>query len=205
MNKDLTIQNHEFELVQRRAKLYSASNLVPQDFQGQNGMANAIVALEMASRMNMNPLMVMQNMYIVHGKPSWSSQFIIACINTSGRFTPLKFKYSDDDTSCVAYATDKESGEVCESIEITLQMATSEGWTKSGKWKNIPKLMLQYRAASFFGRAYCPDLLMGLYSEHETKEIHNQNKEMNKPTVTIEQLMDDEEYQENNNTQEVQQ
>ena len=69
-----------FELYQRMAKSLAGSNLVPVHYQGQEGLANCLVALEMANRMNISPLVVMQNMNVIHGKPSWSAQFITATI-----------------------------------------------------------------------------------------------------------------------------
>ena len=66
-----------FELLQRQAKMFTHSTLVPQQFQGEQNMGNAIIALEMATRMNASPLMVMQNLYIVYGNPGWSSKFLM--------------------------------------------------------------------------------------------------------------------------------
>ena len=64
------------ELMQTQAKLLANSSLVTKEY--QNNLANCVIALNMANRMNADPLMVMQNLYIVHGKPSWSSQFLIS-------------------------------------------------------------------------------------------------------------------------------
>ncbi|MEG2268721.1 MAG: recombinase RecT, partial [Acinetobacter sp.] len=59
-----------------------------------------------------------------------------------------------------------------ESSKISMEMAVKEGWyTKNGsKWKTMPEQMLRYRAASFFGRVYAPELLMGLRSVEEEQD-----------------------------------
>ena len=169
-------ETSKFELIQRKAKAYQISSVVPDTFKGNIG--NCIIALEMAERMRMNPFMIMQNLYIIHGKPSFSSSFIIACINACGRFTPLRFKFSgvkgQPDRKCIAYCNDEKTGELLESIEISLSMANAEGWStkKGSKWVTMPDLMLQYRAAAFFGRAYAPEALMGLYSVDEQHDIN---------------------------------
>lgn len=80
----------QFEVTQRMAKMYSESTIVPEVYKGNVG--NCAIALDMAMRMKVNPLMVMQNLDIVRGKPSFSSKFLIATVNISGRFTSLKFK-----------------------------------------------------------------------------------------------------------------
>lgn len=83
-----------FQTNQRMGQMYAASTLVPEAY--RNNIANCAIAIDMATRMNANALMVMQNLYIVHGTPSWSSKFLISTINTCGRFNPLKFRFDTD-------------------------------------------------------------------------------------------------------------
>ncbi|EXE12897.1 hypothetical protein J559_2886 [Acinetobacter sp. 983759] len=171
-----------------------------------NGVSNCIIALNMAQRLGADPMMIMQNLYLVDGRPSWSSQFIIAAINSSGRYSPLRFDITGGDEEievpyavtewvynrstnkkepvesnqvarvknykCVAWGIEKATGERLESTPITMEMAVKEGWfQKNGsKWQSMPEQMLRYRAASFFGRIYAPDLLMGLRTQEEEIE-----------------------------------
>jgi hypothetical protein len=79
-----------FEAAQRMATALSKSDLIPKEYKGN--MPNALIALEVAQRIGASPLMIMQNLAVIHGRPSWSSQFIIAAINSCGRFQPLRFK-----------------------------------------------------------------------------------------------------------------
>jgi hypothetical protein len=112
---------------------------------------------------------------IIHGKPSWSSTYVIGAINSSGLFDRLRFELTGegDKRQCVAYAKEKATGEILKGPAVTIVMAKAEGWfQKSGsKWQTMPELMLQYRAASFFGRLYVPDLLMGMQSEDEIRDV----------------------------------
>ena len=171
-----------------------------------NGVSNCIIALNMAQRLGADPMMIMQNLYLVDGRPSWSSQFIIAAINSSGRYSPLRFDITGGEEEieipyavtewvynqvtkkkepvesnqtarvknykCVAWVIEKATGERLESTPITMEMAVKEGWyQKNGsKWQSMPEQMLRYRAASFFGRIYAPDLLMGLRTQEEEME-----------------------------------
>lgn len=164
-----------FQLAQRVATALSKSTLIPKDY--QNNLPNCLVALNMANRLNADPLMVMQNLYVVHGRPAWSSQFLIATANKSGKFSPLRYRFTGtkgkDDFGCVCSAIDRETGEVLEGTEITIGMAKAEGWhDKSGsKWKTMPEQMLRYRAAAFFVRCYAPELSLGLQTAEETEDI----------------------------------
>ena len=171
-----------FELYQRMAKSLAGSNLVPVHYQGQEGLANCLVALEMSNRMNISPLVVMQNMNVIHGKPSWSAQFITATIIGSGRFEDLDYEEKGYENKgeiivtacrCKAIRT-KDKKEVC-GAWVSLDMAEKEGWTRNTKWKTMPSLMLRYRAASFFGRQYVADLLLGIQTEDEIVDIQPVN------------------------------
>jgi hypothetical protein len=165
-----------FENAQRMASALSACSLVPEAYRGKENLANAVIALEMANRIGANPLAVMQNLYIVHGKPAWSSQFLISCVNASGKFTPLRYRQTGergtDSWGIIAWAKDRE-GEVLESPEVTIGMAKAEGWHgKAGsKWKTMPDLMLRYRAATLFARLFAPELTMGLHCDDEIIDI----------------------------------
>lgn len=224
-----------FELAMRQAKLLSSSTLVPAQYrqivekkkgrdviweENANAVPNCVIAMNMAQRMNADPLMVMQNLYIVEGRPSWSSIWIISAINTCGRFMPLRYELTDlgqqeveytvtewidnqktnkkvkvtiKNSNCVAWTVErgvdipkfsldemrkyksiyrccKEYGvPLVESPTVSIDMAVNEGWyQKNGsKWQTMPEVMLRYRTASFFGKLYAPELLMGLPSSEE--------------------------------------
>lgn len=166
-----------FEGAQRIAKSLCFSTLVPQQYQGNDNLPNTMIALEMAQRMNTSPLMVMQNLYIVHGKPGWSAQYVIASINMCKKFSPLRFELSgevnSDDRTCIAWARELDTGDRLESPPVSIRMAIDEGWyNKNGsKWKTMPEVMLRYRAASFFGKLYAPEIMMGMQTTEELTDI----------------------------------
>lgn len=214
-----------FELMQRAAKLLSSSTLVPAAYrawdekkgENPNALANCVVSLNMAQRMGADPLMVMQNLYIVEGRPSWSSQWIIAAINGCGRFSPLRFDLKDlgskeveysvtewvdrqrvnkkmkatvQNLECIAWAIEKETGARIDSPRVSVEMAVKEGWYgKNGsKWQTMPEVMLRYRTASFFGKLYAPELLMGLQLAEEVHDIIDLNPDGSVASVTTETL-----------------
>lgn len=164
-----------FELAQRAAKLLAQSSLVPKEYQGN--LPNCVIALNMASRMNADPLMVMQNLYIVHGRPGWSSQFLISTFNTSGRFSALRYEWvgeeGKDTWGCRAWAIEKATEEKLVGSTVTIALAKKEGWhnRNGSKWQTMPQQMLMYRAAAWFIRAYAPELAMGMHTEDEIIDI----------------------------------
>lgn len=166
------------------ANLLSKTDMIPAAYRGKPG--NCFIAIDMAARMNVSPLLVMGMLNIVQGNAGWNGQGCIALINNCGRFTPIKFEEElkpDGYFSCIAYATDKASGEVLRSTKVDRTLAQACGWLdKNGSyWKKMPQQMARYRAAAFFARAYCPDALMGLYTDDELRDISgNYNDGTNK-------------------------
>jgi hypothetical protein len=170
-----------FEAAQRMAQALCTSTMVPSEYRGQQGLSNSLIALEIAARMGLSPLVVMQNMTPIHGKPSWSSSFLIATVNASGRFSPLRFVFDDKETpsSCFAVARDKASGEVLEGQTISIEMAKQEGWwsrpdrygKETSKWQSMTGQMLRYRAAAFWVKVYCPEISLGLMTQDEVADV----------------------------------
>ena len=170
----------QFEIAQRKGQMFASSTIVPDTYKGNVG--NCIIALEMAERMGAVPLMVMQNLYVVYGQPAFSSKFLIASINASKRFSPLRFEFKGEEGKnsygcrCYAYeAHDREHKEPLYGDWITMEMATKEGWVnKNGsKWVSMPNQMLRYRAAAFWQRVYCPEISMGLHTVEELNDIQD--------------------------------
>jgi hypothetical protein len=175
------------------------SNLVPKDFQGKP--ENILIAMEISQRTGSSLLAVMQSLNIIQGRPTFGSKYIIAAINSTGKFTPLRFQFGEEseereitfsytvwdngqkskregkvklkNRTCKAYCTDKQTGETLYSPEVSLEMAVHEGWyTKDGsKWKTMPELMLMYRSATMFGGIYAPEVTMGMSSKEEIEDI----------------------------------
>lgn len=178
-----TERERNFELTQREAKALANSSLVPKEFQGN--VANALIALNLARRTGFDALMVMQNLDVIHGRPSFRATFLIACVNACGRFTPLRYKVegTGDAKTCTAYAHDKETGELVDGPPVSIKMAKDEGWYgKNGsKWKTMEDLMLRYRAAAFFARTVAPEVALGMMTSDEIEDMRTPRSE--KPTA----------------------
>lgn len=176
-----------FEAGQRIANMFSQSNLVPSNFKGDIG--SCLIALNMANRMGADPLQVMQSLYIVHGKPSFSSAFLIACFNRCGRFSTIRYRMQGtkgkDNWGCIAYSAELSTGEVVEGVEVTIGMAKAEGWyNKTGsKWQTMPELMLRYRAATFLIRSVAPDIALGFPTTEEAIDITDQSTVVSNTTA----------------------
>lgn len=164
-----------FELLQRVAKAFASSSLVPAQYQGN--LANCMIALNLARRLQADELMVMQNLYIVHGNPGWSSKFLIACVNTSGRFNALRYEWRGQpgtpEHGCRAWTIEKATGDRLDGAWVDWKMVRAEKWdAKNGsKWLTMPEQMFIYRSAAFWQRAYAPEISMGLPTAEELADV----------------------------------
>lgn len=174
------------------ASQLAASDMVPVAY--RNKHANCMVALEMSARLGIGPLQVMQNMYIVHGQPAWSAQFVVALINGSGLFGRMRYRVGDGGRGrwCEAFAIELATGETLDGPRVDMQLATDEGWIsrKGSKWKTMPEMMLRYRAASWFGRLHCPEITMGMYASDEVEGIPGAEWRRDYRDVAIESAVD---------------
>ena len=154
----------QFDQLLRAANMLSQTSIIPATYQGKP--QDCFVALEMATRMGVSPLVVMQNMYVVKGKPAWAGQACTMFINSCGKFTHVKHVYTGekgtDSRGCYVTATRISDGIQVNGVEVTIAMAKAEGWTANTKWRTMPELMLAYRASAFFARVHCPEALMGV-------------------------------------------
>lgn len=202
--------------IARIAKIMAASTMVPEHFRSSvtkkrgnewetvenpAAIANCVIAIDMANRMGIGILPAFQNLYVIEGRPSWSSTFILAALNRSGKFRGgVRFIMSPEgpeqtveytvtewvnrertrvkktavirDRQCYCEAIEASTGEVVRGPTVSMRMAVAEGWlTKEGsKWQTMPEVMLQYRAASFFGRLAAPEVLLGIPAADELED-----------------------------------
>lgn len=104
----------QFETMQRVCKMFASSELVPDMYKAsdknpiEKAVSNCMIAIEIAQRIGASPLMVMQNMVPIYGKPSWSSKFLVATVNTCGRFNPLQYRFAEKGMLGMVEYTDYE-------------------------------------------------------------------------------------------------
>lgn len=168
----------QFQQMQRVAVALSKGTLVPKEYQGgEQGVANCLIALEMSARMNLSPMVVMQNLYIVHGRPTWKSEFVISMLKASPQFTSIDFERDSEDGGRCRVVAKKPDGRKIEGTWVSMKMAKSEGWLDRGgsKWKTMPEQMIMYRASTFFARIYAPELLNGVRPDNEVIDIEHRD------------------------------
>lgn len=171
-NADLFMDNNNFLQAWRVARLFASSKLIPTHLQGKP--EDCMIAFAMARQMNIDPLMVLQNIYIVQGKPGWMTNFSIARANSSKKFkggVRWKTNGKGDELEVTAYAKLNDGTDEIVDATASMKMAKAEGWTSNKKYQSMPEHMLKWRSATMLIRLYAPEVLMGMSTVDELQDI----------------------------------
>lgn len=191
---DVSLYNNALKMAESLAK----SDLIPDNYKGKP--ESCLIAIDVARQIgSRSPLFVMQNLFVVKGKPSWSGQYCDAIVRANFKKVKVDLSGEGDERGCKVTAYD-ENDNFCEGTRITIRMAKQEGWfNKTGsKWQTMPDLMLQYRAFAFFARIHCPDRLLGIHDEFENVDISKIEQRADNP---FEEVIDAEVVQEPEQTE----
>ena len=164
---DMLTDTSQFELAQRWANAFANSQLVPAHLRGKT--ADCLIGLMMAKELGDNPLMVLQNIYVVSGKAGWSANYMIARANRSGVF---KGRITWETTGTGKDMVVRARAMLADTLETvsavaSMQMAVAEGWAKNAKYQTMPEHMLRYRSATMLIRLYCPEVMLGMQTAEE--------------------------------------
>lgn len=180
----------------QNATVLAKSDLVPEMYKGRPD--NVLLAMDMASRTGFSLMQVMQNLWIVRGRPGWSGSFCMSAIKASGAYEWVKYVRvgSDpnaDDYGYMVQAKDRSTGEIVNGPVVDWQMVKAYGWDKKpgSQWKTAPDLMFRYRAAAFFARTECPEVLQGLQTETELRDTYGDEPKKQKTRVTLNSVKPD--------------
>ncbi|MEJ2655566.1 MAG: hypothetical protein P8012_00010 [Desulfobacterales bacterium] len=198
--RSLFLNVAKFEQMQRAAQMLARATFIPDEF--RNNIGNVMIALNLAERMNTDPVILMQVMYVVKGRPGFEGKFLSALVNNSGRYEgKLKYEWKGEpgkpEWGCRAYAILRGTDERVNGPWCDWKMVVAEGWNKpkggnkpgstpqKSKWETMPELMFMYRAASFFCNTHDSDLKMGMATVEELEDIHHDADLFKQPDGTF--------------------
>lgn len=175
---NITLSNNStsmFDYMEKAHKfacIIAESDIIPAHYRGKP--ANTFIAVQTAYRMNLDPMQVMQNTFVVSGKLGMNSSFAISLANSSGLFEGgirYRVEGSDELLRVTAFTQLKSTGEEI-SYTIGMREAILENWTKNPKYKTLPELMLRYRAATLLIRTHAPEVLNGMHMVEEIEDVN---------------------------------
>lgn len=129
-------------------------------------IANATAAVLQGITLGMDPLVSMQQIYIVHGRPGMYAKMMVALVQSHGHDV-----WTEDLSDSRAVVCGRRKGkDYTERITITMDQARKAGWTKNDTYTKTPQDMLWARAASRVCDRIASDVLKGLASVEEIQD-----------------------------------
>lgn len=159
----------------KMAEFLSNANLIPQAYRKNPG--DCLIAIDLGNRLGVSPFVIMQNTQVVYGNITWKGAACKAMIDGCGKYRNSRYEMKgtpgSDDWGCRLVADNVQTRRTDVGPWVDIRMSKAEGWyQKSGsKWQTMPELMMKYRAASFFARTECPEVLMGFSTAEEQEDI----------------------------------
>lgn len=155
-----------FDQALKLAETFSKSAMVPKQYQGN--AANCLVAMAYGDSLGMAPLQAMQSVAVVNGIPALYGDGMLALVQASPVFDGIEESIEDGAAVC----TVKRRGMKPVQRIFTVDDAKRAGlWGKAGPWQQYPSRMLQMRARSWALRDAFADVLRGIQSVEEVRDI----------------------------------
>ncbi len=167
------------------ARMLCKTQLIPQNF--HNKPEDCLIALDYSRRLRVPPTAIMPHLYVIHGRPSVSAQFMIAMVNRSGKFSRIVWDEGIDgeveffsngtrkkipNYYATATFTEQTTGNVYKSTRVDMKVALSNGWLSKNDsmWQKTPQIMCRYRSASILVKTACPELVFGMETVEDARD-----------------------------------
>jgi hypothetical protein len=155
----------------RFSEMVAKTDLVPTDFKGHP--EKCLVGIQFGAELGMSPMQSLQNICVINGRPSIYGDAALALCKASS--------ICDDVIETMEGAGTPNPVAVCIAIRkgrepVTVRFSVSDAkraglYGKAGPWTQYPARMLSLRARGWALRNAFPDLLKGLITSEEARDI----------------------------------
>ncbi len=167
------------------AELISKSSFCPKQMIGRSG--DIVIALQMGQELGLKPMQALQNIAVINGRPSLWGDAMLAVCRQSPDFEYIKEEYMEESKTYVCRVKRRNEPEFIQSFsEADARLAKL--WGKDGPWTTYPRRMLQNRARGFALRDAFPDLLRGIITQEEAKDMPRDIVDYSNVGVTIDMV-----------------
>ncbi len=129
-------------------------------------IANATAAVLQGLSLGLDPLVSLQQIYVVNGRPGMYAKIKVALIMAAGHEV-----WTEDLTDTRAVVAGRRKGrQQIERVTITMEQARKAGWTRNDTYAKTPQDMLWARAASRVCDRIASDVLMGIAAVEEIQD-----------------------------------
>ncbi len=134
-----------------------------------------LAIMQMGSEMNLPPMMSLNKIYVIHGRPAIDGQTMLALLQRQGVMIEVK---ESTDKKCTVEARryyghdprmDNENLWVKITETFTIADAQKMGMLNKDQYKKQPRIMLRWRAISGAARIIAADHMNGMYVQEEVE------------------------------------
>lgn len=152
------------------AKTIYASGLAPK---GLDTPEKITIAIMHGAEIGLKPLMAVQKIGVVNGKPVIWGDAVPGLVRGSGVCLYIKEWIEGEGDATTAYCETLRKGEKSPVVKkfSVLEAKRAKLWGKSGPWQDYPLRMLAMRARAYALRDTYADVLGGLYLKEEAEDI----------------------------------
>jgi hypothetical protein len=140
------------------AERIAQSNLLPKQY--QRNPANVLLALEYGTALGISPVVAMQQIHVIEGKPTASAQLIGGLVRNAGHKLRVEFNRQTMTATATIIRSDDPDYEF--TAVWTMDRAKAANLTGKGNWRTYPDAMLKARAITEVARDACPEALFGV-------------------------------------------
>jgi hypothetical protein len=159
-----------FTTMKQMAGILLKSGFLPR---AVNSEEKVITILIKGYELGLPPMEALTGISVIDGKPAVSPQLMIALINRSGQLKDLVV--DGDDTKCSVTMTRRGRKPHTETFTIddARRMKSKDGdgniipLADKYNWRQMPAVMLRWRAVSACARVVFPDVISGVYTPEE--------------------------------------
>lgn len=156
------------------AKLKMAQTLVKSGMlpQGLNTAEKVCVALEWGHELQLSPMVAVNNIAVINGKPTLSADLMGALVRRSPEYGGIEWTcQTDEKAECIITRVLPSGKEEKYTSTFTIEDAKIAGLASKDVWRKYPRRMLKHRCMSYGLRDVFPDLLAGIYETEEAESI----------------------------------
>jgi hypothetical protein len=165
---DVVVQS--WDDMQRMAKAFAASSIVPQHLQGK--FTDVLVILQTAKELNIPPMQAINGINVIKGKPSISPELQLALIR--GKCPEAYVKIDMDHAKRIATCTMAPSRDRMEESFTSMwddERVKAMGLSGNDNYKKQDMTMKKWRAIGEASRTVFSHIIRGLYNSEEAYDL----------------------------------
>lgn len=148
------------------------SGLIPR---GLDKPEKVFVALQWGHELGLSPMVAVNNIAVINGKPTLSADIMSAVVKRSPEYGGIKWiEMSEKKAECEITRILPNGEKETITSTFTIDDAQKAGLAGREVWVKYPKRMLKHRCLSYGLKDLFPDLLAGLYDPEEMESVQSE-------------------------------